>query len=219
VQQTAANIPETTGTLPPSRAARQPSFASVPPRAPWQPRPYAQPGFLSPAECATIRALADGSTMAHARLAGGVADGGIRSARACWLDEETLPWLSARFVRTLSRIAATDFPFDFDGFEEGFLLLRYDGALAGGDYYDWHMDIGGSGSTVSRKLTLIVQLSDPVDYAGGALEDNMAGDTQSSNREQGTLTASPSFALHRVTPVTAGCRYALAAWAHGPAFR
>ncbi|MBC7479423.1 MAG: 2OG-Fe(II) oxygenase, partial [Pseudorhodobacter sp.] len=29
----------------------------------------------------------------------------------------------------------------------------------------------------------------------------------------------PSFVLHRVTPVTAGERWSLTLWSHGPAFR
>ena len=38
-----------------------------------------------------------------------------------------------------------------------------------GHFYDWHMDIG-KGSLSTRKLSMSVQLSDPLTYDGGELE-------------------------------------------------
>ncbi|WP_395007140.1 2OG-Fe(II) oxygenase [Cypionkella sp.] len=40
-----------------------------------------------------------------------------------------------------------------------------------------------------------------------------------ASRNRGTATVFPSFVLHRVTPVTAGTRWSLTLWSHGPAFR
>ncbi|WP_262692661.1 2OG-Fe(II) oxygenase [Kordiimonas aestuarii] len=178
-------------------------------------------GFLTADECACLQAYATDNMMVRARLAGGASEHAIRSAGALWLDEDTMPWLATKLVRSLAQLSRDSFPFDFDGFGEGLQLLRYDGGGSGrsGDFYDWHIDIGGAGSTTSRKLSIVVQLSDPAAYEGGQLEVNAAGDVVQLPAVQGTLVAFPSFMLHRVRPVTAGTRFSMAAWVHGPAFR
>ena len=185
--------------------------------------PFIVPGFLSLAECHRLRALADSAGLKRARLSGGVTENAVRSAQSGWFDEDQAPWFADRLVRAVSDISQNQFCYQLDGFEEGFQLLRYDGAEPGdgrsGDFYDWHVDIGGSGSTVSRKLSLVIQLSDPADYEGGRLEANWAGTATPLSNTMGTLIAFPSFVLHRVGPVTSGTRYSLAAWVHGPAFR
>ena len=38
-------------------------------------------------------------------------------------------------------------------------------------------------------------------------------------KEQGTLTAFPSYVLHEVTPLTKGTRYSLVAWIGGKDFK
>lgn len=72
-----------------------------------------------------------------------------------------------------------------------------------------------------RKITCVVQLSDPADYDGGNLE---IYNTQHSididnRRSQGTVIFFPSFYTHAVTPVTRGKRYSLTAWFDGPKWR
>lgn len=177
--------------------------------------------LLAPEECREIVALGNQLSMKRARLSGGTAMAAIRSAQSGWFDDDTLPWFTTRMVRAVSQISQQAFPFDLTGFDEGFQLLRYDGAAPGqtGDYYDWHIDIGASGSTMSRKLSLVLQLSDPADYDGGRLEINMGGQIVAQPVTQGSLIAFPSFVLHRVAPVQAGVRHSLAAWVHGPAYR
>ena len=53
-----------------------------------------------------------------------------------------------------------------------------------------------------RKLTVVVQLSDPADYDGGELEVWPDSTVRTAPRDRGTAVIFPSFALHRVTPVT-----------------
>ncbi|NVJ97960.1 MAG: 2OG-Fe(II) oxygenase [Alphaproteobacteria bacterium] len=177
--------------------------------------------FLAADECAEIIALGDTLGMKRARLSGGTAAEAIRAAGSTWFDDDTLPWFTAKMIRAISKLSQEYFPFDLAGFDEGFQLLRYEGAAPGqiGDYYDWHIDIGASGSTITRKLSLVLQLSAPTDYKGGILEVNMDGHVRAQSVAQGSLIAFPSFALHRVIPVVGGTRYSLAAWVHGPTFR
>jgi PKHD-type hydroxylase len=72
-----------------------------------------------------------------------------------------------------------------------------------------------------RKLTAVVQLTDPSTYEGGNLE--LVNPTQSPNAEevrtQGTAIFFPSFLPHKATPVTKGTRYSLACWFDGPKWR
>ena len=73
-----------------------------------------------------------------------------------------------------------------------------------------------------RKLSAVVQLSDPTDYEGGELQlfdlSNGAPDPTDLKR-QGTALFFPSFVPHAVTPVTKGTRYSLAIWFDGPKWR
>lgn len=70
-----------------------------------------------------------------------------------------------------------------------------------------------------RKLSAIIQLSDPKDYEGGNFEivDSSVGTRPPPEdvRSQGTIFYIPSFVTHRVTPVTSGIRYSLVAWFDG----
>jgi predicted 2-oxoglutarate/Fe(II)-dependent dioxygenase YbiX len=71
-----------------------------------------------------------------------------------------------------------------------------------------------------RKLSCVIQLSDPKDYDGGRLEIVEAGAPLDSDIiEQGTIIYFPSFLRHQVTPVTRGTRYSLVAWFEGPKWR
>lgn len=72
-----------------------------------------------------------------------------------------------------------------------------------------------------RKLSCIVQLSDPKTYKGGDLE-LMEVDTHPNKeemRQQGTVIFFPSFVRHAALPVTEGKRHSIAAWFDGPKWR
>ena len=88
--------------------------------------------------------------------------------------------------------------------------------------YDWHSDIfWGNPTEYDRKISMVIQLTDPSEYDGGVFE--IDAQYQSPNPEElkrkGTVLAFPSFLLHRVTPVTRGIRQSLVSWIEGPKFR
>ncbi len=90
--------------------------------------------------------------------------------------------------------------------------------------YDWHIDTDWTNSNqYCRKLSMVIQLSDPADYEGGQLQLDVKACKEHPPRdviqEQGTVIVFPSFLLHRVTPVTSGVRYSLVTWMEGPNFR
>jgi PKHD-type hydroxylase len=85
--------------------------------------------------------------------------------------------------------------------------------------YDWHVDIN---RTSSRKLSLVIQLSDPNEYEGGELQikDYTHKEKISSiPKQQGLVTIFPSYMWHRVTPITKGTRKSLVWWVGGTPFR
>jgi PKHD-type hydroxylase len=85
----------------------------------------------------------------------------------------------------------------------------------GWGHFDWHNDYSHGLETSPRKLTIILQLSNPSDYEGGRLEAFGASLTQLPvNR--GSILVFPSIIPHRVTPVSSGIRRALVSWISGP---
>lgn len=72
-----------------------------------------------------------------------------------------------------------------------------------------------------RKLSCVIQLSDPSTYEGGDLtfEHVQHYPNPLELRERGTVIFFPSFVRHAALPVTTGTRYSLAAWFDGPKWR
>jgi PKHD-type hydroxylase len=86
------------------------------------------------------------------------------------------------------------------------------------NHYACHRDLG-IGKQSNRKLSIVLMLSDPKDYAGGNLEIFNSGEFTSIPNKKGNVVIFPSFEWHRVLPVTSGIRKTLVAWVTGPCFR
>jgi len=84
-------------------------------------------------------------------------------------------------------------------------------------HYDWHMDFGGERSS-TRKLSMVVQLSDPDDYTGGKLQFMINREIINAPNQKGTVIFFPSYLMHRVTKIESGTRNSLVCWFHGPPF-
>ena len=76
----------------------------------------------------------------------------------------------------------------------------------------------GPDETSSRKISIVVQLSDPLEYEGGELQISDGGTNRVCEKTKGTIIIFPSYLLHRVTPVTKGTRRSLVLWVTGPPF-
>jgi PKHD-type hydroxylase len=72
-----------------------------------------------------------------------------------------------------------------------------------------------------RKLSLIIQLTDPSEYEGGdfQFDSDIPQPDPAEIKQRGTVIVFPSFLRHRVTPVTSGVRRSLVSWVEGPKFR
>lgn len=89
-----------------------------------------------------------------------------------------------------------------------------------GEYKEHHDVFWVNNSQYHRKLSCIIQLSDPKDYEGG---DFVITDTthhlDKEVKEQGSIIYFPSMLRHKANPVTNGTRYSIAAWFEGPKWR
>lgn len=176
------------------------------------------PGALDPAACGRLVALAAAAPARDGGLVGGVTDHSLRRADLVWLDD--LPDAAFAMDILVGAVAQANrdaFGFDLADFAESAQIARYTAGRQG--HFGWHSDIGKGALAARRKLTVVVQLSDPADYDGGALELWPDATPRAAAAERGSATVFPSFVLHRVTPVTRGTRHSLTLWAHGPAFR
>ena len=108
------------------------------------------------------------------------------------------------------------FGYDIWGFSEDLQYTIYDTSNA---HYTWHVDHGISISDAPRKLSLVLQLSDPYEYEGGDLEILTGSEPIQIHKEKGLVAAFPSYVLHRVTPVTRGIRKTVVVWLTGPRFK
>ena len=100
-------------------------------------------------------------------------------------------------------------------------IAEYDGESKG--EYKTHHDIFymNGDPYYHRKLSCVIQLSDPATYEGGDLKFDQVTNTPDKDemREQGTVVFFPSFVRHAALPVTKGKRYSVAAWFDGPKWR
>jgi PKHD-type hydroxylase len=98
-------------------------------------------------------------------------------------------------------------------------------------FFQWHIDelaqpYGPLAPTrwigLNRKLSVIVNLSDPQAYEGGdvQLRDRLGNPLAIDGiREQGTVLVFPANVAHTVTQVTSGVRNSLVGWYLGPSLR
>ena len=179
---------------------------------------HSQPAALSSAQCDQLITLVQAHDLVDAALVGGTRSAQFRSAKLAWLDDiPAASWVLEAMIKHIAAANRNAFGFDLTDFGESPQVACY--TAAGADHFDWHADIGAGVWAAKRKLTIVVQLSDPATYAGGTLQLRPDSNITEAATARGTATIFPSFVLHRVTPVTKGTRWSLTLWAHGPAFR
>ncbi len=188
--------------------------------------------FSAP-ECAAIIAAAERSEMPFGTIGNGGNDGSIenleyRTARTValnWWTKSVDNKHNFRFmydrVRNNVELVNRDFyRFDLHGLHEELGVMKYDppmGDIPAG-HYDQHQDFGGGMSSL-RKLSIVVQLSEPTAYDGCRLELIADKKFDPGYVDQGDMLIFPSWTPHLVTPITRGRRYSLVGWITGPQFR
>jgi PKHD-type hydroxylase len=179
------------------------------------------------------------SSMKESDLSGGVVNKKIRNSSNAWIP--TTHWVAGFLWHYVTKANRDNFLYDLDCIDaESLQYTRYES----GQFYNWHHDANidsfykpenVNGSSVSqegandfvnknieriRKLSIVVQLSDPYDYEGGNLE-MMDSNNQKFvvPRNKGTIILFDSRTPHRVTKVRSGLRKSIVGWAIGPRWR
>lgn len=188
----------------PQIAVPQPTFAT------WQ-------DAFTPQALDRIIEIGDSLTQGEATVGGsGNVNPALRQCRTAWIANNSETAFIYDALGWVARSLNGQF-YDFDlwGFVEDLQFTTYG---PGGDHYDWHVDKGAPG-LAPRKLSLVLQLSDPSEYEGGELEVWAGQSPETVVKGRGLVAAFPSFTLHRVSPVTKGVRRTLVAWLAGERFR
>ena len=175
--------------------------------------------------------------MGDSRLMGDALNKDKRNSQNAWVPSHH--WVGGFLWHYIMRANRENFLYDLrciDG--ESIQYTRY----REGQFYGWHNDAGLAGQykpvTVGnrieglgqdflnenvemvRKLSFVVQLSDPDDYEGGNLQllDEM-GKTYIAPRKRGTVILFDSRTQHRVQRVKSGVRKSLVGWTVGPRWK
>jgi len=139
----------------------------------------------------------------------------IRESKVVWITPDLeIKWLYQKLTAIITKLNEDYFRFDLFGFIEAFQFTEYN---APSGHYGKHIDSVYNGTV--RKLSFVLQLSDPKDYVGGELQLHLEKTPNVMKKEQGTLIVFPSPTLHEVTPITKGKRYSLVGWITGKPFK
>lgn len=174
----------------------------------------AVPGALTEGECDAAIALAEVGRTARGPVYGGagaMVNPAWRDVQSTLVAREEAAWLFDK-LDALFQIGAAEFGLPVGPLSEEIQILRYD---EGGHFQMWHSD-AGLDNIERRRISVSVELSERSDYEGGALEvvPDLVGRARTLPR--GGAQLFPSRALHRVTPVIRGTRWALVAWTGAP---
>jgi len=187
--------------------------SKLPQLANWAPSATAQAVFTAE-ECARVIALS------QERAPGGLqfaeqAGEDYRESDVSWIKpSEANTWIFSKTYDLVRRVNQRCYQMELSGFTEPLQVAEY---TADG-HYDWHLDVGAGPFSV-RKLSFIVQLSDPAGYEGGEVEFLYAREPHAASKDRGSMTLFPSYLLHRVKAVTKGTRLSLVGWIGGPHYR
>jgi len=138
-----------------------------------------------------------------------------RSSIVRWVEDPQVKDMLWWYVQEANRLA-----FGLDVQKVGSVqFTEYSASQAA--HYDWHHDVNWLGETAyDRKISVVLQLSDPSSYEGGDFEFNeVESPAPDQLKTKGTILCFPSVLQHRVSPVTKGTRYSLVSWFEGPRWR
>jgi PKHD-type hydroxylase len=166
--------------------------------------------------CADLRLRLQDVALIDGVIGKGVVSKDTRVSKVYWLPK-TQKFLDAysKMFELVGHANDVFFNFRLDAINSNIQYTVYDSSSSG--FYGWHIDVGPQNSC--RKLSVVVQLSDPSEYEGGELQIwNGGKNPKVAEKEQGAVIIFPSYILHQVTAVTKGTRRSLVLWVDGPPF-
>jgi len=179
------------------------------------------------------------SEFVTSKLYNDLIDTTVRNSTNTWIPSNH--WVSGFLWHYVDKINQENFCYDIKGIDcDNLQFTKYEV----GQYYHWHQDSGlgelhkpigtqgerntdklasdfvANNSCVTRKLSFVLQLSDPFDYDGGQLQllDD-SNRTFFAPKHRGSVIVFDSRMKHRVKRVTRGLRKSVVGWAVGPRWR
>jgi PKHD-type hydroxylase len=177
---------------------------------------YKWEGIINSAECDNIIVEYKDKECIDGKIGGeegNKIDLDVRCASIHWVDKDVM--LNRTVMSFMTEANEKFFRYNMVGAES----IQF-GTYKTGGKYDWHMDTVNPLADTIRKLTTIVQLSNPDDYEGGVLQF-FNGEKEPEKvdiMKQGSVIVFDSRDYHRLTPVTEGVRYSLTQWSQGDKF-
>lgn len=177
------------------------------------------------------------SEMKDSRVGGDTLNVEKRNSKNSWVP--TSHWIGGFIWHYIQRANRENFLYDLRCIDnESMQFTRYEE----GQFYSWHNDAGlatqykpvsvgnraeglaqdylNENIEMIRKLSFVLQLSDPETYEGGNLQLlDEGGKTYFAPRKQGTIILFDSRTQHRVLKVTKGIRKSLVGWTVGPRWK
>lgn len=145
----------------------------------------------------------------------GVLDTTIRESKIAWITPNPdTEFLYRRLIDVIQDGNSQYFNFDIHALDETIQFTEYN---APSGKYDMHIDKHFLGKV--RKLSVIIQLTDPSEYEGGDVEIIYKKDPDIMPKSRGGMILFPSYMVHRVSPVTSGTRHSLVCWVSGKPFK
>ena len=152
------------------------------------------------------------------------ADESYRRSVVRWVDQSTSPqfkWVYDKFWNYLFLVNRDWYQFNVTSLPP-IQFTEYDESYKG--EYKSHQDVFWiNDRQTHRKLSMVLQLTEPTQYEGGLLAfENVSihpsKEDYDAMKKVGTIIVFPSFVYHRLEPVTKGKRYSLVGWFEGPKF-
>ena len=140
----------------------------------------------------------------------------LRTSKNSWVPVNH--WIHGLVWSFVDNANKKNFEYDIRGFDGDRIQYTH---YSEGDFYSWHQDDTlASEDILVRKLSIVVQLSDPEEYEGGNLELLGVFDQKYIvPRTKGTIIIFDSRTRHRVTKVRSGHRRSLVGWGVGPKWK
>ena len=121
------------------------------------------------------------------------------------IEDPQLGWFYERINERVQLANEAFYDFNLIGLLEPAQFLKYTPARENkpDGHYGWHQDFG-EGAMGTRKLSVVIQLSEPTEYEGCRLRVMSHVEEEMAYVGQGEGVMFPSWAPHHVTPITRG---------------
>lgn len=183
---------------------------------------YVETSFFTPEVCDQIIATGLTKPLDYAKIGGdteGRIDFSHRRTKLRWMNIMEIENIYTHMFLLVKDVNKYNYDFDISHGISNIQFTEYHSDDMG--FYEWHVDtFMRSPMLFDRKLSVVIQLSDPSDYEGGNfIFDRCEPMPEELFRPRGSVVIFPSFQWHKVTEVTKGIRHSLVMWVDGPKWR